>query len=94
LNVYLDSSALAKRYVDEAGSDHVEQVLSAASSAGVSAICLPEVISGLCRLRREGKLSARQYTESKGALMQNVQDSVIILITDQVVARAVELLEH
>ena len=32
--------------------------------------------------------------ENKGALIQDVQDSVIILITDQVVARAVELLEQ
>ncbi len=94
MNVFLDSSALAKRYVKEPGSGRVEQILSAASSLGLSAICLSEVVSGLCRLRREGKLSPQQYAENKWALIQDVEDSVIIHITDQVVARAVELLER
>jgi predicted nucleic acid-binding protein len=93
LNVFLDSSALAKRYVNETGSDRLEEILSAASSLGLSIICLSEVVSALCRLRREGKLSPPQYAESKRALIQDVEGSVIIHITDQVVARAVELLE-
>ena len=94
MNVFLDSSALAKRYVDEVGSDRVGEILSAASSLGLSVICLSEVVSGLCRLRREGKLSAPHYAENKVALIQDVEASVVIHITDQVVARAVELLER
>ncbi|MGA3324014.1 MAG: type II toxin-antitoxin system VapC family toxin [Terriglobia bacterium] len=94
MNVFLDSSALAKRYVNEVGSDQVEEILSAASSLGLSEICLSEVISGLCRLRREGKLSPPQYAENKRALIQDVEASVVIYISDQVVARAVRLLEH
>jgi len=94
LNVFLDSSALAKRYINEPGSDRVEQIFSAASSVGLSVICLPEVVSGLCRLRREGKLSPPQYAENKRALIQDVDDSVIILITAQIVAHAVELVER
>ena len=94
MNVFLDSSALAKRYVNEAGTARVEEILSAAGSLGLSVICLSEVVSGLCRLRREGKLSPRQYNDNKRALIQDVEDSVIIQITDQVVARAVEILER
>ena len=94
MNVFLDSSALAKRYINESGSDRVERIFSAASSVGLSVICLPEVVSGLCRLRREGKLSNRQYTKNKQALIQDVEDSVIIHITVEVVAQAVKLLEH
>jgi predicted nucleic acid-binding protein len=94
LNVFLDSSALAKRYVNETGSDRVGEILSAASSLGLSVICLSEVVSGLYRLRREGKLSPPQYAANKRALIQDVEASVVIHITDQVVARAVELLER
>jgi len=84
VNVFLDSSALAKRYVNEAGSDRVDEILSAASSVALSVICYPEVVSGMCRLRREGRLSSRQYLESKRALIGDVADSVLIPITDQV----------
>jgi uncharacterized protein len=94
LNVFLDSSALAKRYVSERGSDRVEEILSTASSLGLSVICLSEVVSGLCRLRREGKLSAPQYAEAKRALIEDVNGAVVIHVTDQVVARAVKLLER
>ena len=94
MNVFLDSSALAKRYVNEVGSDRVGEILSAASSLGLSVICLSEVVSGLCRLRREGKLSPPQYALNKRALIQDMEAAVVILITDQVVARAVELLER
>lgn len=48
----------------------------------------------MCRLRREGKLSPSQYAEDKRALLQDVDASVVINITDQVVARAVDLLER
>jgi len=48
----------------------------------------------MCRLRREGKLSPSQYAQNKRALIQDVEASVVINITDQVVARAVDLLER
>ncbi|MBP1602748.1 MAG: hypothetical protein H6Q06_2899, partial [Acidobacteria bacterium] len=53
MNVFMDSSALAKRYIEEPGSEVVEEILSSAASLGVSVICLSEVISALCRRRRD-----------------------------------------
>jgi uncharacterized protein len=94
LNVFLDSSALAKRYVEEPGSERVEEILSSASSLGVSVICLSEVVSALCRRRRERKLSPQQYLRAKRSLFEDIEDSSLIRVTDQVVARAVELLER
>jgi len=93
VNVFLDSSALAKRYVNERGSERVEEILSSASSIGISVICLTEVSSALCRLRREGTLSPTQYDDRKQALFGDAKDAVIIEITDGVVARAIQLLE-
>ncbi len=47
LNVFFDSSALAKRYIEEKGSDQVQAILSSASALAVSVICIPEIVSAL-----------------------------------------------
>ena len=94
MNVFLDSSALAKRYVNEKGSDRVEEILTTASALGLSVICFSEVVFGMCRLRREAKISSAQYSQMKGALVQDVEGAVMIHLTDQVIARAVGLLEN
>jgi uncharacterized protein len=94
LNIFLDSSALAKRYVQESGSDRLEEILSSASTLGVSVLCLSEIVSALCRRHRERKLSQQQYLQAKRALFEDIEDSTIVHVTDQVVARAVELLER
>ncbi|MBZ5669367.1 MAG: type II toxin-antitoxin system VapC family toxin [Acidobacteriia bacterium] len=94
MNVFLDSSALAKRYVDEPGSDRLEQILARASSLGVSVIGVPEVVSALCRRLRERKLSQVQYSKAKRALLEDIIETSVVSITDQVIARAVVLLER
>jgi predicted nucleic acid-binding protein len=94
LNVFLDSSALAKRYVQEPGSDRLEEILISASSLGISVIGLSEVVSALCRRRRESKLTRQQYFKAKQALFEDIEDVSVIHITDQVMARAVDLLER
>ena len=94
MNVFLDASAFTKRYVNEAGSDRVQEISLAASSIGVCVICLTEVTSALCRLRREGFLSEQQYNVCKQSLIQDVQDATVIHITNEIITRAVELLER
>jgi hypothetical protein len=94
LNVFFDSSALSKRYIQEAGSDRVDAILSSASALGVSVICISEVVSALCRRRRERKLSTQQYLEAKRALFSDVEDASVVAITDEVVALAVDVLER
>lgn len=94
MNVFLDSSALAKRYVQETGSERVEEILSLASSLGISVISLSEVVSALYRRRREKKLSHQQYLKARQALFEDAEDASVVAVTDQVVTRAVELLER
>ena len=94
MNLFLDSSALAKRYVQGPGSDRLEEILSSASSLGISVICVSEIVSALCRRRRERKLSAQEYVKAKRALFEDVEDSSVVSVTSQVVARAVQLLER
>ncbi|MHB8655149.1 MAG: type II toxin-antitoxin system VapC family toxin [Terriglobia bacterium] len=94
MNVFLDSSALAKRYVQEPGSDRLQEILWSASTLGVSVLCISEIVSALCRRRRERTLSHQQYLKAKRALLEDIEDSTIVYVTDQVVTRAVDLLER
>jgi predicted nucleic acid-binding protein len=94
LNVFLDSSALAKRYIEEKGSDRVQAILSSASVLAVSVICVPEIVSALCRRRRERKLSTEEYRNTKAAVLSDLDDATVIGITEEVVAQAVALLER
>jgi predicted nucleic acid-binding protein len=94
LNVFFDSSALAKRYLEEKGSDQVQAILSSASALAVSVICVPEIVSALCRRRRERKVSTDEYQMAKASLISDINDATVIGITEEVVARAVALLEQ
>jgi predicted nucleic acid-binding protein len=54
---YLDSSALAKRYVLEPGSEEVKQLISEAQAVGTGWISLVEVVAALTKAVRVGALS-------------------------------------
>jgi hypothetical protein len=94
LNVFFDSSALAKRYIEEAGSSRVQEILSSASSLAISVLCVSEIVSALCRRLRERKLSRRQYGLAKEAMFADLEDMMVVNLSDQVVARAVDILER
>jgi predicted nucleic acid-binding protein len=93
MKILTDSSALAKRYVLEEGSDKVDQFLQNASQLGVCTILIPEIISALNRRRREHVLSADDYRIIKKQLMEDVHDAVVLQITPAVISRSVNLLE-
>jgi predicted nucleic acid-binding protein len=94
LNVFFDSSALAKRYIEEKGSDQVQEILYSASALAVSVICVPEIVSALCRRRRERKVSTEEYRKAKASVLSDIDDATVIGITEEVIARAVTLLER
>ena len=94
MKTFLDSSAFAKRFVDEAGSDKVEDTCAQASELGLSVICVPEIISALNRRRRERSLTATQYAEAKQRLLDDVRDADIINLAVPVVGSAIGVLEE
>jgi len=94
LNLFADSSALAKRYLEEEGSSRLDEILAEASSLTVSVLCLPEIVSALCRRRRERAITPAQYSQAKAALTNDVASMTIIQITDEVATASIRLLEH
>lgn len=94
MKMFFDSSALAKRYIDEAGSGEVDRLCQRATALGVSIICIPEVISALCRLRREKKLTRKEYETAKTALATDIKDVIICGISETVIEQAITILER
>lgn len=93
MKLAIDSSSLAKRYVQEVGSDKVEQLLVDASELAFSIILVPEIVSGLNRRLREGILTSADYQAVKRQLMDDVREATILQITPAVVSYSVRLLE-
>ncbi|PYM94644.1 MAG: hypothetical protein DME08_17515 [Candidatus Rokuibacteriota bacterium] len=58
---YLDTSALVKRFVAEAGSSKVQSLLTGRAPIASATIAYAELYSGLTRRHREGVLSQLQY---------------------------------
>ena len=93
MKVYLDTSAFAKRYVAEQGSDKVEVLCQQADSLVVSIICLPELISTMSRLVREKRLVKAVYAKLKSDAMADLADVDTCQITPEVLGSVVSLLE-
>jgi hypothetical protein len=89
----LDSSAFAKRFVDESGSDAVEAVCTAASELGLCVLRIPEVTSALNRRLRERLLTPSQYRKAKQRLLEDVRDVDVIQLTPSVIGLAIQILE-
>jgi len=94
MKLVVDSSAFAKRYVQEDGSEDMDLFLQRTSDLALCIILVPEIISGLNRRLREGFLSKRDYHKAKMQLMEDVHDATVIQITPSVISHSVKLLEN
>jgi predicted nucleic acid-binding protein len=59
--IYLDTSALIKRYIWESGSKQVRQLFREKAPVATSKIAYPEVYAALTRRMREGHLLSARY---------------------------------
>ena len=94
MKLLVDSSAFAKRYVQEHGSEDIESLLQRASELALCIILVPEIISGLNRRLREQILSSNDYRKLKNQLLEDVHDATVIQITPSVISHSVKLLEN
>ncbi len=93
MKIFLDTSAFAKRYVAEQGSEKVLALCEQADSLTVSIICLPELISTLARLVREKRLAKVDYLRLKHDAITDLADADICQITADVLAAVAKRLE-
>jgi predicted nucleic acid-binding protein len=93
VRTFFDSSAFAKRYIDEPGSLTVEELCMAATELALSIVCIPEIVSALNRRVREGILTPRRYQEVKQRLLEEVADAEIVNLTPPVLSTCTTILE-
>jgi uncharacterized protein len=93
VNLFADSSALAKRYIADEKSDDLDNLVQRATNLAVSVLCHLEIVSALCRRRRERMLKPSEYAAAKDALESDLADASIIQLIDEVLLRSVQLLE-
>ena len=84
---FLDTSALAKRYVPERGSIWIRD-LCVREQIAISEISFTEIASTLARRQREGRLSAAQVAVAWIELHRDARDYEIIPLTRRGVVRA------
>jgi predicted nucleic acid-binding protein len=93
MKTFFDSSAFAKRYVEEPGSQAVDALCLAATELALSVVCIPEILSALNRRVRERGLSARHYETAKESLSDDIRDAVVVNLTTDVISTCVAILE-
>jgi uncharacterized protein len=94
MRVFLDTSAFVKRYIEEPGTDKVIEICRQAEHMVLCVICLPEMISTLNRLVREGRLSADDYKKTRDLILREIEDAEICYVTPDVVTRTMRCLEN
>jgi uncharacterized protein len=93
MHLFLDSSALAKRYIEEPGSEVVLHYCQEASDIIVSVLCIPEIISAFNRLKKDKHLTSKQYRSLKTSLIQDIEQAAIIDLTPDVIQTSIACLE-
>ena len=94
MRLAVDSSSFAKRYIQEEGSNKLDDLLQRASELALCVILVPELISGLNRRLREGTLTDEDYQAVKKRLLDDVRDATILQLTPAVLSYTVKLLEN
>lgn len=93
MNLYLDTSALVKLYVDEEGSPAVHGALRQATLAATSPLAYVEARSALARRRREGGLATAEYRRAVRSLDADWVHYQRVRVTDQLIHEAAETAE-
>lgn len=93
MRIYFDSSAFAKRFIDEPGSQEIDNLCQKASVVGLSIICYPEILSALNRRLREESLNKKEDALVKKRLSEELGDIQIINITPDVILRTEAIME-
>lgn len=87
--IYLDTSALIKRYVDEPGSEELEHLIGQAKEILISRITVFEIYAILSRLFHTRQITYQEYQDSKRDFQMTLRDYHITefeSITNQIIS--------
>ena len=86
--VYLDASALVKRYVAKVGSAEVDRLIAVADAVGTAVISRAEVAAALAKAARTGTLSRDEAEAALQVFRAQWPDLVRLQLTEIVLAQA------
>ena len=93
MNIYLDTSALVKLYIEEDGSDIVNDHTDKATIVSTSRIAYAEVLSAFVRCRDEKVLSKKDYDKCISCFKFDWEMYFVIEASEKVVEIAGSLIE-
>ena len=82
--IYLDSSALVTRYIEEEGSDKVNALLEETAIAATSRLAYPEILSAITRRHKAGDIAAAAFEGIKKAFKADWSAFVVVEIRVEV----------
>ena len=80
MRIYLDTSALAKAYISEPGSDSVRSLIELASQTFISSLNITEMRCLLARRARAGDFTAEVESRLWSAFQADMQNEVFDLV--------------
>ena len=92
--LYLDTSALIKLYIKEAGSDKVMGLVKAARIVSTSRIAYVEARAGIARKIREGELIEEEHEQIVKDLKRDWESYFVIEISESLIKLAGELVDR
>ena len=88
--LYLDASALVKRYVAELGSAEVEQAIAQAHTYGTGLISQVEVVAALARAVRLNRLTPQAGAAALRGFRVQWRDLIRLQLSDPMITRAAD----
>lgn len=88
MNLYLDTSALIKRYVNETGTEDARAWIRAADSISTSLLTRAETAAGLTRLQNRGILTREDYRLALEQFRLDWAEYHRIPVNEELIARA------
>lgn len=88
MNLYLDTSALIKRYINESGTEDVRAWIRAADGLSTGLMTRAETAAGLTRLKRRGIITQEKYSLALEQFRHEWTSFHRLAITEETVARA------
>ncbi|TAL37476.1 MAG: PIN domain-containing protein [Spirochaetes bacterium] len=93
MNLYFDTSAMIKKYIDEKGSGNVDRLFEDAQAIYVSTIAEIEALSTLRRLVKDSVINDEDFRYLKSEIQSDMRYFNVIDIDDQIKKHAIELIE-
>jgi predicted nucleic acid-binding protein len=92
MNLYCDSSALAKLYLQEQSTDETAKLVTDAALVATSVDALPEVAAAIARAGRDGRIAARTVAQLHAGLNGDWSSLLRLPVTDLAARRAATLI--